>query len=210
MKRLLLLLLLPSFVFALSLDDDEADDIDDAIEYAYELASDNKFSKAKTVLNQAMQNVDEADELSKALSVVKKKHNAYITEQERLAKLKREKEKQARLAQASSNSANYGLSSNNCYRVSGNYALYQYCTTGSCDGFYNSYAQKNLCKNDDPGGFHSSSRNTNIYLYLKNGGYLSYDHFSNNAAYQSGNFNGSFRERKNFVLYLLNGFVLRK
>ena len=119
------------------------------------------------------------------------------------------REREARLARQRANSSSrYGLSQNQCYRTSGNYALYKYCTTGDCNGFVSNYALHQLCSNDSARGFYGSDRMVNIRLYLENGGYLSYDYFSDKAAYQSGKHNRSFRERKNYILYLLSGMVL--
>ncbi len=113
-------------------------------------------------------------------------------------------------SQSTHASGNYGLPKNQCYRVNSSYALYHYCNTGSCDGFVSNYALHQLCTNNSARGFYGSDRKTNISLYLRNGGYLGYNYFSNKAAYQSGKFNGSFQDRKNFILYLESGVTLMK
>ena len=183
------------------------------LQQAREAAKAWKFAEAERYLNEATEKSYAPQQLAEVEKLIAdnraakaEKERREEEERQRLAALERQRQQAA--AQAS---ANYGLPKNMCYRVSGSYALHQYCNTGSCDGFYNkSYAQRTLCKNDDPSGFYNSNRETNIRLYLQNGGYLSYDYFSDKAAYQSGQFNGSFQERKNFILYLLNGITLIK
>ncbi len=209
----------PTPTYAISLDDDEedAEDVSDLLEQAKKAGKSESFSEADTLLKKAKMygvSTDDTQEASKYVSQKKQARDERL-ERERQAKLKREREERVRQArlerqrqQASNARTNYGLAKSQCYRTSGSYALNRYCTTGSCDGFVSNYALHQLCKYDSPNGFHSSSRNVNINLYLRNGGYLSYDYFSNKAAYNSGKFNGSFRERKNYILYLLNGMTL--
>ncbi|SFV91106.1 hypothetical protein MNB_SV-4-158 [hydrothermal vent metagenome] len=208
------LTVVPTPVYAISLDDDEedAEDVADLLKQAKKAAKSESFSKADALLKKAKMygvNTDKVKEASKYIATKKRERDARI-ERERLARLKREKEERARRARLAQQEGNYGLPKSQCYRTSSNYALYRYCTTGSCDGFASNYALYQLCQYNNPNGFHSSNRNTNINLYLQNGGMLSYDYFSDQAAYQSGRFNGSFRDRKNFILYLLSGMILMK
>ncbi len=210
---------LPTVSYAISLDDDEedAEDVADLLDQAKKAGKSESFSEADTLLKQAKMygvSTDDTQEASKYVADKKQARDERL-ERERQAKLKREREereRQARLErqrqQENNARTNYGLTKSQCYKTSGSYALHVYCNTGRCDGFVSNYALHQLCKYDSPNGFHSSSRNVNINLYLRNGGYLSYDYFSDKAAYQSGKFNGSFRERKNYILYLLNGMTL--
>jgi len=209
-------------VYAISLDDDEedAEDVTDLLSQAKKAAKSESFEKANELLKKAkMYGIKKTDvkDASKYIAKKKKEHDDRIKRErkrkERLARLKREREREARLARQraySSSNSNYGLPKNMCYRTNGNYALYRYCNTGSCSGFITNYTLYNLCKDNDTNAFHGSKRMVNIRLYLEDGGHLSYDYFSGKVAYQSGKYNGSFRERKNFIIYLLNGMILVK
>jgi hypothetical protein len=222
------LVVMPTQVYAISLDDEEedAEDVADLLDEAKQAAKSESFSKADALLKKAKMYGTGSSDVGEAEQYVSAKKRARDErlererkERERLARLKREKEerarearlkreREARLARQNSDS-NYGLPKSMCYRVSSSYALYKYCTTGSCDGFVSNYALHQLCKYNK-NAFYGSDRKANINLYLRNGGYLSYDYFSDKATYQSGKFNGSFQERKNFILYLLNGMTLIK
>jgi len=214
------MVVVPTQTHAISLDDEEedAEDVADLLDEAKKAGKSESFSEANELLKKAKMYGTGSSDVGEAEQYVHAKKQARDArlererkERERLARLKREKEeraRQARLAAQRQNSANYGLAKNKCYLTSGNYALYQYCNYGRCDGFVSNYALHQLCQYNNINGFHSSYRNTNIRLYLQNGGYLGYDYFSNKAAYQSGKHNGSFQERKNFILYLLNGMTL--
>ena len=211
------LVVMPTQVYAISLDDEEedAEDLADLLDEAKKAAKSESFSKADALLKKAKMYGTSSTDVSEAQQYVKAKKKARDErlererkERERLARLKREREERAREARLAD--SNYGLPKSMCYRVSSSYALYKYCTTGSCDGFASNYAQYQLCQYNNEHGFNGSNRETNINLYLRNGGYLSYDYFSDKAAYQSGKFNGSFQERKNFILYLVNGVTLIK
>ncbi len=216
----ILIVFFTSSVFSLGLKDiDKLDRLDrqDYTQKARKKADNENFEEAYTLLKKAKSlglNYEEYKYTKNYISNKEEKYKARLErqrkEKERLARLKKQREERARQARARQNAqkANYGLAKSQCYLVSGNYALYQYCTRGSCDGFSSNYALHQLCEYNSARGFNSSNRNTEIYLYLTNGGYLSYDNFSNQAAYQSGNFNGSFQDRKNYILYLLSGFQL--
>ena len=208
---------LPTQSYAMSLDDEEedAEDVADLLAQAKKAGKSESFAKAEALLKKAKMYGVSIEDTQKASDYVAGKKQAKEQrlekerkEKERLAQLKREQEQRAREASARQASSSYGLPKNMCYRTSGNYALNRYCNTGNCNGFVSNYALHQLCEYDSPNGFHSTNRNTNINLYLRNGGYLSYDYFSNQAAYQSGKHNESFQSRKNYILYLLSGMVL--
>jgi hypothetical protein len=207
--------MLPIPSYAISLDDEEedAEDVADLLVQAKKEGANESFDKADELLKKAKMYGVESEDTQETGNYVaqKKKERDERLEAERQAKLEAERQERERLAaleRQQQQASSYGLAQDQCYRASGSYALYKYCTTGSCDGFVSNYALYQLCKYDDPNGFNSSYRNTNINLYLRNGGYLSYDYFDNQAAFQSGKFNGSFQERKNFILYLLSGMTL--
>lgn len=220
-KILLLVLLLVNQSFAFSIKDiDKIDRLDreDYIKEAKQKANSENFSKAYALLKKAKKIGLDSTEYIDTKKYIQKKQKAYEArlererkEKARLARLKKqreERERQARLQRQRQNT-NYGLAKSQCYLTSKSYALHQYCTRGSCDGFSSDYDLYQLCKYNNV-NFYGSNRNTNINLYLNNGGSLSYDYFSNQAAYQSGSFNGTFQERKNYILYLLSGFQLSK
>lgn len=213
--------MLPNISYAMSLDDDEedeedAEDVAELIEQAKKEGANESFDKAEELLKKAKQFNTSNDDVKETEGYIatKKKERDDRLERERLAKLERERVERERVANLATqgrhqvSSSNYGLPQEKCNRASNIYALYRYCTTGNCDGFVSNYALHQLCKYDNINGFHGSNRNANISYYLRNGGYLSYDYFNKQAAYQSGKFNGSFQERKNYILYLLSGMTL--
>jgi multidrug efflux pump subunit AcrA (membrane-fusion protein) len=201
----------------MSLDDEEEDkeDVQDLLDEAKKASKNESFNKANELLKKAKQYSTNLVDVKNTQSLVdtKKQQRDARLEKARLARLEKQRQEKARLQaqrQRYNNSHNYGLSKDKCYLTNNNFALYSYCTTGSCIDFNSNYALYQLCKNDDAYGFYGSSRNVNISLYLRDGGYLSYDYFSDQAAYQSGKHNESFRTRKNFILYLMSGMVLVK
>jgi hypothetical protein len=209
-------------IYAMSLDDEEEDkeDVQDLLDEAKKASKNESFNKANELLKKAKQYSTDLVDVKNTQSLVDTKKQQRDA---RLEKQRQEKARQAREAREArlqaqrekyNNSHNYGLPKDKCYRTNSNFALYEYCTTGSCAGFYTNNALYQLCEYNNANGFYGSSKNANISLYLTNGGSLSngsgYDYFSGDVANQSGRHNESFQTRKNFILYLMNGMVLVK
>ena len=141
---------MPTYSYAISLDDDEedAEDVADLLEQAKKAGESESFSKAETLLKKAKMygvNTDDTQETAKYVAQKKKERDERLErerkERERLARLKREREERARqarlAAQREYNSGGYGRggSISICVPSTPRPAEYSECTI-SGSGFY--------------------------------------------------------------------------
>lgn len=208
--------MIPMQSYAISLDDEEEDreDVEDYLQRAKSAAKNENFSQAQSLLKKAQSYGVQQDDLKEAEAYAAQKKEAYEArlERERQAKLeaeRQERERIARLERERERQAQYDASGNkggslNCSYVGQDYALYRYCTTGSCDGFAGNYNLHRLCAYDDADAL---SGNYNIWRYLKNGESGAFTDYSmRQGAEQNA---GSFSDRKRFVIYYMRGYIFK-
>lgn len=171
-----------------------------------------RFGEAESFLGQARARTYDPQAVAAVEQELTRQRQAHQAEQDRL----RREEEERRLAEqrrieaaqaaAAAAAAGGGGGSVNCTLTSSNYALFRYCTTGSCDGFsINNYGIWNLCQNNDPAGL---STNYSIFRYLTTGDTSGF--YGNIQAWNSAQRNaGSFESRKRFVIYHAYGFILQ-
>jgi len=188
---------------SLNNDMDDESDFEEFIADAKSSARREHFSSAYSYLEKARKLGVSNSELASAKSYINDKKNAYDAriERERQAKLERERqERLARQRQERNDASGDAGGSLNCARVSGDYALWNYCENSSCNGFSANYGLWTLCEKNSANGL---SGNYKVWSYLENG----QNSFSG-TAYRSAEQNkGSFADRKRFIIYYLRGYT---
>lgn len=199
-----------SALHAISLDDEEEDieDVEDLLKKAKQKAEKGEYGSAKSLIREARKYGVIKSDIDIVYKYVDEKHQAYIARIEREEaeeQAKREAEeaaRQAELAQERYDASGNKGGSLNCNYVSSNYALWNYCNSGSCSGFSSNYALYSLCQNNNTNGV---SSNYNVWNYLENGR----NSFSGRVYSAAEQNRGSFSDRKRFVIYYLNGYIYR-
>ena len=203
---------LPASAWAFSFDDlekIEKEEQGDLLQQAKTAATNWEFGSARSLIQQARNKGANAKKVAEAEAVYRKHYAAYEEKQRQAEEAKRlaeearkEAERQA-VAQARQDASGNKGGSLNCMYVSKDYALWQYCERGSCDGFSSNYNLYQLCQYNDADAL---SSNYAIWNYLKNGnpsGFASNYRAWDRAKQQA----GSFADRKRFVIYYLRGFT---
>jgi hypothetical protein len=141
------LVVMPTQVYAISLDDEEedAEDVADLLDEAKKAGKSESFSKADALLKKAKMYGTGSSDVGKAQQYVSAKKKARDErlererkERERLARLKREKEERARQARLARQRQNSYSSSSSSYGGGGSISLcipsvpYKCCKTGEC------------------------------------------------------------------------------
>ncbi len=140
--------------------------------------------------------------------------NSYIESlvEDSYEELTKYKERRTRIAQeeAARQQAQADASGNkggtiDCGYVSRDYGLWNYCTSGSCDGLSGDYGVWNLCRTGDAGGL---SKNYAVWNYIQNGDPSGFS--SNYSAWEGAKQNaGSPADRKRFAIFYLRGYIYR-
>ncbi|NVK75378.1 MAG: hypothetical protein HWE24_18055 [Oceanospirillaceae bacterium] len=164
------------------------------LEQAKQAAHSWNFNEAQNYLERAQQKAYSPNAIAQVERVIREERDAY-----RAKKEADQAEKNAQQELAGSGSRL------NCSSFSGNSDLFQYCQYDSCSGFVGNYPLYNLCKHDETIQFNN---NYKIYSYLKNSNVL--DFSGGNEQLGAKEYSNSFTDRKRFVIYYLNGYVLRK
>jgi len=187
---------------SLNNDMDDESDFEEYIQNAKHSARNENFSSANRYLEDARRLGVSNRELISAKSYVKNKKNDYDKkiELEKQARLERERIQREVSRQASNDASGNAGGSLNCARVSGDWALWNYCENASCNGFSDHYGLWTLCENNSANGL---SGNYKIWNYLENGK----NGFSGNAYRSAEQNKGSFADRKRFVIYYLRGYT---
>jgi len=191
------------------------------LKQAKQAAKDWKFDEAERLLKQAkvmaynpaaVKEVESLIATNKQAKADKEKEEQARQSAEEVRKVREKIRAIAAMGNQSSGTSSSGGS--NCDRIS-DYGLNQYCKTGQCS--FNEQKLNYFCErvNDeyDAAGYlrsnYSGQAGNNLAGFAYTGTMAYNEGISNDAVYASQSYSGSFSSRKRWIIYYLNGYVLK-